>query len=194
MKVNGQPWCARPGPDRCAGWLAVDDRGPSIEQHLKSMNTAIGRKWSYKKCIKHDRIQSGGGLLFQPAWIVASPNLVGRSPDRESRFAYMIAPRGAAQSVYQRQFVMQIDPALLEQIGPRQYRLRVFPIQPMRLDYTETGFSRVVIEDSAPLYVWMTYQVMAEEVMAMPHLAEKRNVYWTPDNSHLEWAADPSVG
>ena len=47
-------------------------------------------------------------------------------PDLE--FTGVIAPRGAAGKVYEAQLAVSRDPALLEQTGPRQYRLRVFPI------------------------------------------------------------------
>ena len=47
-------------------------------------------------------------------------------PDLE--FTGVIAPRGAAGRVYEAQLMQSRDPALLEQTGPRQYRLRVFPI------------------------------------------------------------------
>ncbi|MCK5475646.1 MAG: TIGR02921 family PEP-CTERM protein [Candidatus Pacebacteria bacterium] len=47
-------------------------------------------------------------------------------PDLE--FTGVIAPRGAAGKVYEAQLTINRDPALLEQTGPRQYRLRVFPI------------------------------------------------------------------
>jgi hypothetical protein len=40
----------------------------------------------------------------------------------------IIAPRGAAWRIYQGELNKQRDPALLEQTGPREYRLRVFPI------------------------------------------------------------------
>lgn len=39
-----------------------------------------------------------------------------------------IAPKGAANQVYQEQVNRFRDPALLEQVGPNQYRLRVYPI------------------------------------------------------------------
>jgi putative PEP-CTERM system integral membrane protein len=39
-----------------------------------------------------------------------------------------IAPRGAAQQTYVNQVRRMVDPALLEQTGPRQYRLRVYPV------------------------------------------------------------------
>ncbi len=47
-------------------------------------------------------------------------------PDLE--FEGQIAPRGAAATVYQREVNRSRDPALLEQTGPRQWRLRVFPV------------------------------------------------------------------
>lgn len=43
-------------------------------------------------------------------------------------FEGAVAPRGAAQKTYQQEVNRFRDPALLEQTGPRQYRLRIFPI------------------------------------------------------------------
>lgn len=42
----------------------------------------------------------------------------------------IISPKAAARSVYEQQIFRRIDPALLEQSGPFQYRLRIFPIPP----------------------------------------------------------------
>ena len=53
---------------------------------------------------------------------------IGRTDKRSEMDAFIVAPRGAAQQVYESQVRRRIDPALLEQVGPRQYRLRVFPI------------------------------------------------------------------
>jgi hypothetical protein len=50
---------------------------------------------------------------------------LGDSPDRNQRYEYTVAPRGAAQAVYRNEVRRNMDPALVEQIGPRQYRLRV---------------------------------------------------------------------
>jgi putative PEP-CTERM system integral membrane protein len=50
----------------------------------------------------------------------------------------IIAPKGAARTVYERELNRRRDPALLEQTGPRQYRLRVFPI-PAKNDKTTLG-------------------------------------------------------
>ncbi|NJK27929.1 MAG: TIGR02921 family PEP-CTERM protein [Coleofasciculaceae cyanobacterium SM2_3_26] len=53
---------------------------------------------------------------------------LGDTANRDTRFEYVISPRGAAQKVYndQVQRTRPVDPALLEQVGPQQYRLRAF--------------------------------------------------------------------
>jgi putative PEP-CTERM system integral membrane protein len=95
---------------------------------------------------------------------------LGDGPDRERRFVHQVAPRGAAQKVYRQEREGRVDPALLEQVGPRQYRLRVFPI-PQR-------------GRGAPprMHMWMTWTVLAADGgWPMPRLAQARNVYWDDD-------------
>lgn len=95
---------------------------------------------------------------------------LGDGPDRERRFVYQVAPRGAAQKVYRQERQRRVDPALLEQVGPRQYRLRAFPIP-------ERG-------RGAPphMHMWMTWTVLADDGgWPMPRLAQARNVYWDDD-------------
>ncbi len=41
-------------------------------------------------------------------------------------YSGVIAPKGAAQKVYEQELQARRDPALLEQTGPNQYRLRIF--------------------------------------------------------------------
>ncbi|MFA6249889.1 MAG: VIT domain-containing protein [Candidatus Shapirobacteria bacterium] len=53
-------------------------------------------------------------------------------------FEGIIAPSGAATKTYQREVDKSRDPALLEQVGPRQYRLRVFPV-PASTDVVTLG-------------------------------------------------------
>lgn len=97
---------------------------------------------------------------------------LGESSDRDSRFVYQISPRGAAQQVYNDQVQQRVDPALLEQVGPRQYRLRAFPIPPSR-----------VVEgklETPEMHLWLTYQVLQQkEGWILPQLAQKRNIFWT---------------
>lgn len=87
---------------------------------------------------------------------------------------HTVATRGAAQRVYKAEVSRRIDPALLEQVGPRQYRLRAFPV-PARRNASET-------DQAGPgekLYLRMQYTALAEQgTWPLPVLAEKRNVAW----------------
>ena len=88
------------------------------------------------------------------------------------------APRGAAQAVYRNEVRRQIDPALVEQIGPRQYRLRIFPIDPQQIEY-EPNSLRGTIQEGEPLYMWLTYRTLAVEgAWPLPQMSEKLNVFW----------------
>ncbi len=98
-----------------------------------------------------------------------------KEPDIPERFRFVVSPRGAAQEVYKQeieraQWTQAVDPALLEQVGPRQYRLRIFPIPARDISSGEPGITDL----------WMTYQVMQQAgTWPLPQLTEKRNLYWT---------------
>jgi putative PEP-CTERM system integral membrane protein len=99
---------------------------------------------------------------------------LGNSPDLAQRFVFQVSPRGAAQQVYTNEVRRQRDPALLEQVGPRHYRLRAFPV-PRRLQ-TNRGEK----SEQPRLHLWLTYNVLRQEdAWPLPHLGEKRNVFWT---------------
>lgn len=103
---------------------------------------------------------------------------LGDTPDLSKRFEFVVSPRGAAQKVYNRQVQRErpIDPALLEQVGPRHYRLRAFPIPPKRTGL-ETQAER---NRPTEMNLWLTYKVMRQDKgWALPQLGEKRNIYWT---------------
>jgi putative PEP-CTERM system integral membrane protein len=90
---------------------------------------------------------------------------LGSTANRATSFPFQISTRGAAQKVYNQQVVRNVDPALLEQVGPRNYRLRAFPIP---------------AKGNGKLHLWMTYKTMKQgNNWPMPTLNEKRNVYWT---------------
>lgn len=94
---------------------------------------------------------------------------LGETADRGDRYTFQVSPRGAAQQVYNEQVQRQVDPALLEQVGPRHYRLRVYPI-PAR---------RTISDNQRKQHLWLTYKVMQENGgWPLPRLAEKRNVFW----------------
>lgn len=94
---------------------------------------------------------------------------LGESEDRQKRFAFTVSPRGAAQAVYRGEVARRADPALIEQVGPGQYRLRAFPVPPKPRD----------LGMAPPLHLWLTYLASPENGRwPTPHLSERRNVYW----------------
>ncbi len=88
------------------------------------------------------------------------------------KYPFAIAPRGAAQQVYTNQVQRSVDPALLEQVGPQQYRLRAFPVP---------GMSVIPGSQEPPkLYLWLQYNVLKQPSgWQLPTLREQRNVFWT---------------
>ncbi len=104
-----------------------------------------------------------------PGTAVLTGLWLGDTDDRTRRFPFAVAPRGAAQAVYREEVGKRRDPALLEQVGPRQYRLRVFPIPERPRDGSPTP----------RMHVWMTFKALAEDGRwPLPRLAERRNVFW----------------
>lgn len=106
---------------------------------------------------------------------------LGDTDNRQQRFPFQVSPRGAAQKVYTEQVREQIDPALIEQVGPRHYRLRAFPVPPK-----PSVFRGNVPNQPTEMHLWLTYKVMKQEAgWAMPQLGEKRNIYWTKDSKRI---------
>jgi len=110
---------------------------------------------------------------------------LGTSDERAARHAFRVAPRGAAQAVYRAETVRRVDPALVEQLGPRQYRLRAFPVPPRERRWDDAGAVAPRTMAGEPMHLWLTYRVLAATdaassgaVWPLPRLAEKRNVYW----------------
>ncbi len=85
-----------------------------------------------------------------------------------------IAPRGAAEQTYVEQVWKQVDPALLEQVGPRQYRLRVYPVPAAN----EVAQQRRVEEVEGEVQrVQFTYYVLRDSAgIPLPHYSAARNV------------------
>ncbi|MCB1214197.1 MAG: TIGR02921 family PEP-CTERM protein, partial [Deltaproteobacteria bacterium] len=108
------------------------------------------------------------GAVLTGLWLSETP---------KKTHAFQVATRGAAQRVYKSVVRQRQDPALLEQVGPRLYRLRVFPIFP---NAWETKQNR-------KMYLWMNVQLLksAEGDWNLPILTEKRNVYWNDKTEFL---------
>ena len=95
------------------------------------------------------------------------------------KYPFAIAPRGAAQQVYTNQVQRSVDPALLEQVGPQQYRLRAFPVPAMtRIPGSQTALPT--------LSLWLQYKVLKQPSgWQLPTLREQRNVFWTGATKRL---------
>ena len=99
---------------------------------------------------------------------------LGNSENLNARYNYIVSTRGAAQKVYNNEVKRRVDPALLEQVGPRHYRLRAFPV-PRRLTSSEI----VQFKTQPKLHLWLTYKVIQQEKgWVLPQLGEKRNIFW----------------
>ncbi len=84
-------------------------------------------------------------------------------------FTGIVAPKGAAQKVYEQQLRQNRDPALLEQTGPNQYRLRIFPI-PGNNDFNTLQGQRQKVSFS--------YSIAQNAgVFALPHYTKESNVF-----------------
>lgn len=171
-----------------AAWQAVDDR----EVHLERQELTVAERGDWAEVELYEvyrnqtaRRQEVVYYFSLPESAVVTGVWLGYGPDRAARFAYRVSPRGAAQAVYRNEVRRNVDPALLEQIGPRQYRLRAFPVEPRRQRWDGTSRASSV-EPGPELHLWLTWRVLAEGgAWSLPRLAEKRNVYWDAGSVRL---------
>lgn len=155
--------------------LAVVEHGPYAEIELHE----VYENQTYEQ-------QELVYLFSLPESAVLTGLWLGDTADRSRRFEASVSPRGAAQAVYRAEVARRVDPALLEQLGPRQYRLRAFPVPPRRV--SSPGRELLAPgEDRAPappdrLHLWMTFAVVAVDgAWPLPELAERRNAYFDED-------------
>jgi len=174
------------GDQALLAWQAIDDREILLTQ--QEVNITEHGDWAEVELFEAYQNQTSQRqevvyYFSLPETAVLTGVWLGNSPNRDERAAFRVSPRGAAQQVYREQVRINIDPALLEQIGPRQYRLRVFPIEPQRWHWDENREERIVTP-GAHLYMWLTYTVLADDgSWSLPLLAEKANVYWDENST-----------
>lgn len=163
----------------------ADDR----EIHLNKQELNFVEHGDWADFELHEEYQNETGQRQEVVYYITLPESavltgvwLGNSDNRADRFVYRVAPRGAAQQVYRNQVRVNRDPALVEQIGPRQYRVRVFPLEPKTMTYGEAspiGYRSSILHQGPPLHMWLTWRVLAKDNQwTLPYLAEKRNVYW----------------
>jgi putative PEP-CTERM system integral membrane protein len=162
----------------------ADDR--SVHLHRQEIHVVEHGDWADFEL--HEEYQNETGERQEVVYYITLPESavitgvwLGNSDNRDERFPHRVSPRGAAQQAYRQEVRRNIDPALVEQIGPRQYRVRIFPIEPKNLTFQQNdyGFQTPQLKVGPPLHFWLTWRTMARDsAWTMPYLAEKRNVYW----------------
>ncbi len=171
-----------------AAWQAVDDR----EVHLVSQQLTLTEQGDWADLELQEVYQNQTAEQQEVVYYFNLPESavltgvwLGNSPDKQDAYPFQVAPRGAAQAVYREQTRRSQDPALLEQIGPRQYRLRVFPIPSLRISFDQQS-SHSVVNDAPRMYMWLAWRQMgAGEGWPMPQMAFLRNVYWDGGTERL---------
>lgn len=164
--------------DREAGLLDVDRR----RVWLAEQELSVVEREGYAEVEIHEVYENQTYDQEEVAYFFNLPESavitglwLGESEDRAARHRFVVAPRGAAQAVYEAEVQRRVDPALLEQVGPRQYRLRAFPIPP-RAHHARRGSGAEV---TPRLHLWLTYRTLpVGGVWPLPSLSEKRNVYF----------------
>jgi putative PEP-CTERM system integral membrane protein len=93
------------------------------------------------------------------------------------KYHYKVSPKGAAQKIYKQEVARRVDPSLLEQVGPNQYRLRAFPIERKQKKITNRSSFDVI--EGTPFHLWLSYAVLKDssDIIPTPCLLEQRNVY-----------------
>ncbi|MBN1217520.1 MAG: TIGR02921 family PEP-CTERM protein [Anaerolineae bacterium] len=170
------------------GWQAVDDR----EVLLTRQELTVTEHGDWADLELYEVYQNQTGQRQEVVYYFSLPESavvtgvwLGNSPDRAERFTYRVSPRGAAQAIYRNEVRYFRDPALLEQIGPRQYRLRIFPIESKQMRWDEDR-DRSFAEEGPPLHMWLTWRVLAKNnAWPLPQLADRRNVYWDDSSVRL---------
>lgn len=166
-----------------AAWQAVDDREVWLkEQNLTHDDLGDGvhgfelhEVYSNQTAIRQEVVY----YFSLPETAVITGVWLGNETGK--LFTYRVAPRGAAQQVYQEQVSRNVDPALVEQIGPQQYRLRIFPIDPLSQRWDNNDITPT-IEPGDDMHMWLSWQVLEQDgVISLPTLSVLRNVYWSAD-------------
>jgi putative PEP-CTERM system integral membrane protein len=161
-----------------AGLLNINER----YVHLDSQEITITAKELYSDVEIHEvysnRTYEQQEIMYYfdlPPDSVMTGLYLGDSGDKDKRFDYVLAPRGAAQKVYKAEVRRRVDPSLLEQVGPTQYRLRAFPVPVKTFSSFVQVTGTAAVADK--LHLWLNYRTM-DKTRLLPGLLEKRNVYW----------------
>lgn len=183
LKATRQTWSWRQAQ---ASLLDVGER----RVHLHRQEITVDRHGDLAVLTIHDTYRSRT-FSDEEVWLsftlppsaVATGLWLGESPDRDEAFRYVVASRGAAQQVYEAEVRRRIDPALLEQVGPRQYRLRAYPVRGRDGRPTDP---LAMAGEGAPMHLWLEVVVPAgDEGFPLPQLTEVRNLFWDDETVRI---------
>lgn len=89
-----------------------------------------------------------------------------------------IAPKGAANAVFESQYQARIDPAILEQVGPTQYKLRVYPIpvSEKMLQAWQRNQLASPVRNQKMRFSYIT-PIETNGAAALPIITEHRNIF-----------------
>ncbi len=168
-------------------WQAVDDR----EVYLKQQNLAhLNLNHGVHEFELHEVYSNQTAIRQEVVYFFSLPESavitgVWLGDENGKQFEYRVSPRGAAQQVYQEQVRRNIDPALVEQIGPQQYRVRIFPIDPLSEVWEPNSSSLAPeLEPGDDMHFWLKWQVLEQDgQIPMPQLSTLRNVYWDDETA-----------
>lgn len=136
------------------GWVQVDF-------HERYIN----KTWNQQEIFYYFSMPESG--VITGMWL-------GDDDSQPKKYPAQVSPRGAAQAVYQELREVRQDPALLEQVGPNQFRLRVFPIPARPWE----GDQNTAQENPMHLTLRLLLKTDASGQLQFPVLNEKRKVYW----------------
>lgn len=189
VEAARQTWSWR---DAAAGLLDVGER----RVHLDRQEVVVEPHGDWARVTIHDVYRNHTperqevSLHFSLPQTAAVTGLwLGPDDDRGTAFTHVVAPRGAAQEVYTSEVQRRVDPALLESVGPQQYRLRAFPVEP------RSGLDVWSLADEGPeLHLWLELIVPrrgdgADAHWPLPVAREARNLFWD-EQTEREQTAD----
>lgn len=173
LKIAEAPW--RRSPE--ANLLTIDQE--NVWLRSQQVNVTEQEDWAEVELYEvyqneTPRQQEIRYAFTLPETAVLTGVWLGDTANVDQRFVFQVSPRGAAEKVYTAEVRRSVDPALLEQVGPQQYRLRAFPIPPKPLPGEFVSSDR-----PTEMHLWLTYKVMRQpQGWALPKLTEKRNIFW----------------
>jgi putative PEP-CTERM system integral membrane protein len=89
-----------------------------------------------------------------------------------------VAAKGAANQTFETQYSRRVDPAILEQVGPVQYKLRVYPIPVKEENLNQWQRANLIepVKNQKVRYSYIT-PIDANGQVALPNVTEKRNLF-----------------